>query len=94
MFITPTGFHIEVIFDYDTCINMQCALTIFTENYLYAGSYELQYAFFFTGMPDTRIYSNIFVVIVINPCLPPPGCIGIPGCGIDDPTVLPPSVNI
>lgn len=40
------------------------------------------------------VYSNIFVVIVVNPCIPPPDCIGIPGCGIVQPPVNPPTVDI
>jgi hypothetical protein len=45
-------------------------------------------------MPSITVTSNIFVVIIVNPCIPPPNCIFIIGCGIPDPTVNPPSIDI
>jgi hypothetical protein len=94
VFITPLGFHIEIIFSFDNCVNFECSLIVHTDLEIYAGEYQIQYVFFFSGMPDTVIYSNVFIVIVINPCIPPPGCIDIPGCGIGPPTVIGPSVDI
>jgi hypothetical protein len=45
-------------------------------------------------MPSVSIYSDVFVVVVINICLPPPGCIDIIGCGVPPTTVNPPDIII
>jgi hypothetical protein len=94
-FQTSMGFHISTVFNMNACdINGWCSVSIYSVDITIAGSYELQFFFYYAGMPSISVYSNVFVVIVIDICVPPPGCINIPGCGIPDPVVNPPSVDI
>jgi hypothetical protein len=95
VFMTSTGFELEIVFSYDiTCVLDICDLIIDTSDVAFAGDYSIQFFFFYSGMPSCIIYSNIFVVTVVNICVPPPGCIGIPGCGIPDPTIVVPVIDI
>jgi hypothetical protein len=59
-----------------------------------AGDYSIQFYVYYSFHASVTIYSNIFIVTVVNPCIPPPGCINIPGCGILPPVVNPPSITI
>jgi hypothetical protein len=44
--------------------------------------------------PSIVVTSNVFVVTIVNPCVPPPLCINIPGCGLPPPVVNPPTIDI
>jgi hypothetical protein len=95
-FHTIDGFYVSIIFTYDIdCTSgINCSISVWTDDVSFSGSFELQFTFYFSGNPSVCITSNIFIVHVINICIPPPGCINIPGCGILPPTVMPPSVTI
>jgi hypothetical protein len=90
---TDIGFSLDIIFSYDTCIDSVCDLIVYCDIDC-AGEYSIQFNFYYNGMPSVNVQSNVFVVIVVNICIPPPGCINIIGCGIPDPVVNPPSIDI
>jgi hypothetical protein len=94
IFMTSTGFSIEVIFTIECDDNNLCQFIVWTDLTAYAGSYEYQFIFYYSGMPSVTITSEVFVIIVVDICVPPPGCITIIGCGIPDPVVNPPSIDI
>jgi hypothetical protein len=93
-FTTSVGFEIEVIFSFETCFENECMLTVYTEDLTLAGEYELQFVYYYSGMPSVYVTSEVFVVTVVNVCIPPPGCIDIVGCGVPPPTVYVPQVEI
>jgi hypothetical protein len=80
------GFAISGIF-----VHVGSSLTVYVDDVNFAGTYSMYFVFFYDGMPSVSISSNIFIVTVINICIPPPGCITIIGCGIPDPIVIPPT---
>jgi hypothetical protein len=93
-FTTDLGFEIDIIFSWDNCVGTLCWLEVYCDVVDCAGDYSIQFYVFYSGMPSVVVYSNVFVVTVINICIPPPGCINIPGCGIPDPTVVAPIIDI
>lgn len=94
IFSTTSFFLVSDIFTTNVCIGFECEITIYTADVSFVGEYEIVFVFFYSGMPSVTVVSNVFTVIVVNPCIPPPGCIGIPGCGIEPPVVGPPDINI
>jgi hypothetical protein len=93
-FITHDLRQISVIFSEDRTVQTEWTISVFTEDLLLAGEYQLMFKFYYAQQPHIYVYSNIFVVIVVNPCIPPPNCITIIGCGLPTPVVNPPAINI
>jgi hypothetical protein len=94
IFMDQAGFSISLIFTINDLGDGNFSLTVFTDDISFGGYFTMSFIFYYSGMPSVNIYSSVFVVIIVNPCIPPPGCIGIPGCGILPPTVVPPSIDI
>jgi hypothetical protein len=69
-------------------------LTVESNDVNEAGSYQLQFTFFYGLRPDITITSPVFTVTIVNPCMPPPGCINIEGCGISAPTLFAPMLEM
>lgn len=93
VFTTSVGLEINIIFDIQ-CTGFQCSVIVFTADIALCADYDIVFNFYYSGMPSVVVQSNVFIITVVNPCLPPPDCINIPGCGILPPTVEPPSVSI
>jgi hypothetical protein len=93
IFTDTLGFELSIEFEI-ICNGPDCAVVCVCVDISCAMEYELQFIFFYSGMPSVYVTSDIFVVVVVNVCVPPPGCIDIPGCGIPDPTINPPAVDI
>jgi hypothetical protein len=88
---TTSGMQLSIIFTVDSYGQGSYSLTVYTTSELYAGEYEIQFVFYYSGQPSVSVTSGAFTVIVVNPCYPPPGCEDIDGCGIPDPTVIAPT---
>jgi hypothetical protein len=92
-FVYSSGLTIDVFFTIE-CVLDDCNLIVDCDYVDCAGEYVIQYIFYYSGMPSVYVISNTFVVIIVNPCIPPPDCITIIGCGVLPPTVTPPSTTI
>jgi hypothetical protein len=58
------------------------------------GEYSLVFKFYYSQQPSNRVTSSAFTVHIINPCVPPVGCIDIDGCGILPPVLAGPEIEI
>jgi hypothetical protein len=94
VFTTSSGMGLPIIFVDDRTVTGSFTISVYTDNVAYGGEFNLQFFFYYSGMPSLTVYSNVFTVVVVNVCIPPPGCITIIGCGIQPPTVTPPSIVI
>jgi hypothetical protein len=88
------GFELDLNVFIVTCNVNDCTLAIYTQDITFSGEISISFTFYYSGMPSVSVTSNVFIVVIVNPCLPPPGCIGIPGCGVGPPTVIGPSIDI
>jgi hypothetical protein len=94
IFYDSFGFALDItIFDY-SCTGYVCGLTVFTTEINVSIDISIQFMFFYSGMPGVYVTSNVFIITIVNPCLPPPDCIFIIGCGIPPTTVNPPVIDI
>lgn len=88
------GTNVSVVFTYEISITGILTLTVYTEDIIFSGDCSIYFVFYYSLQPSIFVQSNVFIVTIVNPCLPPPGCINIPGCGIPPTTVNPPSIDI
>jgi hypothetical protein len=93
-FMYANGNALDTIFIDNRSFVGSFSLQVFTGNELLAGEYSLVFRVTFAAHPSVVVVSQVFVVVVVNPCVPPPLCITIIGCGIPPPTVTPPAINI
>lgn len=93
-FVLSTGFALPSIFTVQCELSGACVILVWTNQIEYCIDYNLQFNFYYSLEPSIVVISNVFIVTIINPCVPPPLCIIIIGCGIDVPVVNPPTVDI
>jgi hypothetical protein len=88
------GTALEIMFVDELTVSTEFAVTIYATEQEMVGDYNIQFRFYFAQKPDVVITSDVFVLTIVSPCIPPPGCIDIADCGIAPPTVYVPDITI
>lgn len=89
------GNELDVIFIDNRSITGSFSLAVVGSiDITWVGEYDIYFSFYYSQQPSVFVHSVIFTVIIINPCIPPPLCWQIPGCGVYPPTLTPPTIDI